>query len=62
MTTEHQNEDRELTDNELAAISGGALYIPPPPSPTGFGVRTDAIIAFKNANHLSLTGPTLTLP
>ena len=58
MTTEHQNEDRELTDNEIDAITGGG-YVQ---FASGFGVRTDAIIAFKNANHLSLTGPTLTLP
>ena len=50
MTTEHQNEDRELTDNELNAITGGG-YIQ---FASGFGTRTDANIAFQNANRLSL--------
>jgi hypothetical protein len=51
MTTEHQNEIRELAGNEIDAIAGGGyVHL----HPTGFGVRTDAIIAFKAANQLSL--------
>ena len=50
MTTKHQNEDRELADNELEAITGGASLT------TGFGVKTDANIAFQNAHPLAPWG------
>jgi hypothetical protein len=53
VTTEHQNEDRELTDNEIDAITGGGYVHFVPKS--GFGTRTDANIAFQNANRLSLS-------
>ena len=52
MTTKHQNEDRELTDNEIDAITGGG-YVQ---SASGFGVRTDANIAFQNAHPLAPWG------
>jgi hypothetical protein len=50
VTTEHQYEDRELKDNEMDAITAGG-YVQ---FASGFGTRTDANIAFQNANRLSL--------
>jgi hypothetical protein len=44
MTTEHQNEVRELAGNEIDVIAGGGyVHL----HPTGFGARTDFMIAQK---------------
>jgi hypothetical protein len=63
MTTEHQNELRELGGNEIDAIAGGGLPYGHGSwrEPTGFGAKTDTMIAVQSANE-QLKGSFIEVP
>ena len=53
MTNGNQNELRELTENSLAAVTGGGyIHL----HPTGFGVKADFMIAQKQLMESNYRG------
>ena len=53
MSTEIQNELREVTESDLAAVTGGGyIHL----HPTGFGARTDFMIAQKQLMESNYRG------
>jgi hypothetical protein len=53
MSTGNQNELREITENDLAAVTGGGyIHL----HPTGFGARTDFMIAQKQLMESNYRG------